>query len=120
MVKPIPQIGALEETYARLKAFVLSCDANLRRNCSEHWEKTDIDLILAHYILGLVLSRFEHAAPAAQMKLFCHLAELVLPRNVVLALLQVVPPEEPAYIARAVEAAEQAGRCNGMTIGLYL
>ncbi|MFG1411819.1 hypothetical protein V5G24_11960 [Xanthobacter sp. VTT E-85241] len=86
---------------------------NLMSERFDTWSELDINLIFVHYIMGLVVSLFDKSLPETQMNCIQRLAELEIPREEAVRALHVVPPGGQGGLARAVEAAEQAGRHDG-------
>ncbi|MFG1423817.1 hypothetical protein [Roseixanthobacter liquoris] len=97
--------------------YMSDCVAIFRNNLLserfEDWDESDVNLIFIHYIMGLVVCIFGDAPPRKQMNFIQRLAELEISREEAVRALHAVPPGGRGGLARAVEAAEQAGRHDG-------
>lgn len=97
----------------RLSDYVKVFRNNLLSERFDAWSEVDINLIFIHYIMGLVVSVFGHLPPEKQVHFIQSLAELEISTAEARRALHVVPPGGRGGLARAVEAAEQAGRHDG-------
>lgn len=102
-----------QATLARLEQRVLAFARAMQGGRAPGWTDEDMELIFAHYLLGLVFAVRGRAPSGAQMALFRRLAALVLPRAAIARVVHLVPPANDSAIARVVAAAEEAGRHDG-------
>lgn len=79
----------------------------------DSWSEMDINLIFIHYIMGIVVCVFANYAPDRQIKIIQYLAELEISQEEAVRALHIVPPGGRGGLARAIEAAELAGRFDG-------
>ncbi|MEP9347765.1 hypothetical protein [Xanthobacter sp. KR7-225] len=101
------------ETLARLEQRVVAFERAMQCGRAPDWTDRDMELIFAHYLLGLVFAVRGRAPSGAQMALFRRLAALVLPRAAIARVVHLAPPANGSAIARVVAAAEEAGRHDG-------
>ncbi|MFG1428247.1 hypothetical protein [Roseixanthobacter glucoisosaccharinicivorans] len=90
--------------------------SNLLSERFDAWSESDVNLIFIHYVMGLVMSVCGQSAPQKQIHFIQRLAELEISREEAVSSLHAVPPGGRGGLARAVEAAEQAGRHDGEDI----
>lgn len=89
---------------------------NLISERFDAWSELDINLIFIHYIMGIVVCVFADYPPDRQIKLIQCLAELEISQEEAVRTLHIVPPGGRGGLARAIEAAELAGRFDGGSI----
>lgn len=89
---------------------------NLLSERFDTWGESDINLIFIHYIMGLVISVLNTSTPEKQIHFIQRLAEQEISREEAVRALHAVPPGGRGGFARAVEAAEEAGRHDGREI----
>ena len=97
----------------RVSSYVRVFRNDLLSERFDTWSEVDINMIFVHYIMGLVVSVFDQLPPEKQIHFIQGLAELEISTQEALRALHVVPPGGRGGLARAVEAAEQAGRHDG-------
>lgn len=94
----------------------------LRQRFGPEWVAAEIDLVLAHYVYGLVMEVAPDAGLEAQIGLLHDLAGVLLDPDALHCALRTAPPAENSprpragELARAVTAAEAFGRRDARAV----
>lgn len=88
----------------------------LRERYSAEVSAEDLNLIFAHYLLGLVSALDPDAAPTMQLELLRHLGTLALTPEELTRALHALLPEGQSFVVRASEAGEKLGHRDGEAI----
>lgn len=104
------------DTLFRLEQKTRSTEAMLRQRYSRGGSASEVDLILCHYLYGLVAVAMPAASPTLLLGILRHLGSLVLPSDAVTAALFTQAPGQETSLGRMIWLAEQAGRREGEAI----
>lgn len=113
MNAPFAQAKFSETPTARLEQRVRVAGDALRRRYGGELTAAEVDLVFAHYLLGLVATARPEAAPEWQLSMVRSLAALLLTPEEVDRAVHGVPPADESFVARALRTAEQVGRRDG-------
>lgn len=105
---PLP-LPVSAETLALLSAKVRSVDSAIRSRFGTERSAADIDLLLVHYLHGLVTTVLPDGAPSAHLALLRHLAALTLEPDATGVALTTVPPAGDTVLGRLLASAETIG-----------
>ncbi|MCM2396689.1 hypothetical protein NBH19_11445 [Rhizobium sp. S95] len=103
-------------TLSRLEQKACSTEAMLRQRLSGNGGSTEVDLILCHYLYGLVAAAMSEASPTLLLGMLRHLGSLVLSNDAITSALFAQPPGQETDLGRMIRLAEQAGRREGGNI----